>query len=90
MAKYPYIVNKNGKWYPAGSEVPEDAENLKKNKEETLDLTKEEQVKKYTKTEIFRMSNADLQTLAKQQGIKDAEEKTGSELKKLLVQHFGL
>lgn len=90
MAKYPYIVNKNGKWYPAGSEVPEDTENLKKNKEETLDLTKEEQVKKYTKTEIFRMSNADLQILAKEQGIEKAEEKTGSELKKLLVQHFGL
>ena len=46
--------------------------------------------KKYTKTEIFRMSNGDLQTLAKEQGIEKAEEKTGSELKKLLVQHFGL
>lgn len=23
--KYPYIVCKNGKWYPAGTEVPEDA-----------------------------------------------------------------
>lgn len=22
--KYPYIVNKNGTWYPAGTEVPED------------------------------------------------------------------
>lgn len=90
MAKYPYIVNKNGKWYPAGSEVPEDTEKFKKNKEEILDLTKEEQVKKYTKTEIFHMSTVDLQVLAKEQGIKDAEEKTGSELKKLLVQHFGL
>lgn len=23
--KYPYIVSKDGKWYPAGTEVPEDA-----------------------------------------------------------------
>ena len=23
MAKYPYIVGINGKWYPAGTEVPE-------------------------------------------------------------------
>ena len=23
--KYPYIVCKDGKWYPAGTEVPEDA-----------------------------------------------------------------
>ena len=23
--KYPYIVSKNGIWYPAGTEVPEDA-----------------------------------------------------------------
>ena len=23
--KYPYIVNKNGVWYPAGTEVPADA-----------------------------------------------------------------
>lgn len=52
------------------------------------DDAKEE--KKYTKTEIFRMSSGDLQTLAKEQGIEKAEEKTGSELKKLLVQHFGL
>lgn len=46
--------------------------------------------REYTKTEIFHMSTVDLQVLAKEQGIKDADEKTGSELKKLLVQHFGL
>ena len=61
---------------------------LVKDDEVKKDDTKEE--KTYTKTEIFRMSNAELQKLAKEQGIKDVEEKTGSELKKLLVQHFGL
>ena len=61
---------------------------LVKDDEIKKDDTKEE--KKYTKTEIFHMSTVDLQTLANQQGIENAEEKTGSELKKLLVQHFGL
>ena len=61
---------------------------LVKDDELKEDDTKEE--KKYTKTEIFHMSTVDLQVLAKEQGIKDAEEKTGSELKKLLVKHFGL
>ena len=61
---------------------------LVKDDELKEDDAKEE--KKYTKTEIFHMSTVDLQVLAKEQGIKDAEEKTGSELKKLLVKHFGL
>lgn len=61
---------------------------LVKDDEVKEDDTKEE--KKYTKTEIFHMSTVDLQELAKEQGIENAEEKTGSELKKLLVQHFGL
>ena len=29
MAKYPHIVNKNGIWYPSGTEVPDD-ENIEK------------------------------------------------------------
>ena len=27
--KYPYIVGKNGVWYPAGTEVAEDNPNIK-------------------------------------------------------------
>ena len=49
---------------------------------------KEEQ--KYTKTDINRMSTADLQTLAKSQGIGGAELWSGSELKKLLIEKFNL
>lgn len=78
--KYPYIVNKNGVWYPAGTEVPEDIpiQNVAEEKNQ------------YTKTEINRMSTAELQTLALENGIDSAEEMTGAELKKILVEKFEL
>lgn len=44
----------------------------------------------YTKTEINRMSTAELQELAGKEGIAGAEEITGAELKKLLIEKFGL
>ena len=46
--------------------------------------------KLYTKTEINRMSISDLRRLADQNDIKNTEEITGTELKKLLIAHFGL
>ena len=45
---------------------------------------------KYTKTDINRMSTADLQSLAAEQGIENATELSGAELKKLLIEKFGL
>ena len=78
--KYPYIVNKNGVWYPAGTEVPEDI---------PIQNAAEEK-SQYTKTEINRMSTAELQTLALENGIDSAGEMTGAELKKVLVEMFGL
>lgn len=45
---------------------------------------------KYTKTEINRMSNANLKQLAQEQKIDDIDSKTGAELKKLLIEKFGL
>ena len=54
---------------------------------ESLTAEKEEQ---YTKTEINRMSTAELQELASKEGIAGAEEMTGAELKKLLIEKFGL
>lgn len=45
---------------------------------------------KYTKTEINRMPTADLQALATTQGVEDAESYTGAELKKILIDKFGL
>lgn len=42
----------------------------------------------YTKTDINRMSTAELKDLAKENGISD--EMTGAELKKTLIEKFGL
>lgn len=78
--KYPYIVNKNGVWYPAGTEVPEGA----------APHNKEADQKQYTKTDINRMSTAELQALAADIGIENASDTNGGELKKLLIEHFGL
>ena len=78
--KYPYIVNKNGVWYPAGTEVPED----------TPIQNVAEEKNQYTKTEINRMSTAELQALALENNIDSADEMTGSELKKVLIEKFGL
>ena len=78
--KYPYIVNKNGVWYPAGAEVPEEA----------TPHNKESDQKQYTKTDINRMSTAELKALAAEIGIENASDTNGGELKKLLIEHFGL
>ena len=78
--KYPYIVGKNGVWYPAGTEVPEDNPNTKT----------ENGQNQCTKTEINRMSTAELQTLALENGIDGSNEMTGAELKKVLIEKFGL
>lgn len=50
----------------------------------------EEKISPYTKTEIQRMSVDSLRILAKEIGIENPEEISGGELKKMLVQHFGL
>ena len=78
--KYPYIVGKNGVWYTAGTEVPEDNPNTKT----------ENGQNQYTKTEINRMSTAELQTLALENGVDGSDEMTGAELKKVLIEKFGL
>lgn len=49
-----------------------------------------EEKKTYKKSDIFRMPVAELQELAKAEGIENAEEKTGAELKTLLVKHLNL
>lgn len=74
--KYPYIVVHNGKWYNAGEEVSEN-----NNSGASFD---------YSKTTINRMSTSDLQELATKQGIENAGEISGAELKKMLIEKFGL
>ena len=68
----------NGKWYKAGEEISLDKpqEKVKQNQ--------------YTKTEINRMSTAELQTLALENGVDGSDEMTGAELKKVLIEKFGL
>lgn len=83
--KYPYIVNKNGVWYPAGTDVPEDISPIT-----TDNLTEKLVHNGHTKTEINRMSTAELQELALENGIDGADEMTGAELKKVLIEKFGL
>lgn len=74
----------NGVWYKAGDEIPE------KNNSPVSFNSATSSEKAYTKTEINRMSTADLQTLATEQGIENADEVSGSELKKMLIEKFGL
>ena len=83
--KYPYIVNKNGVWYPSGADVPEDAIHIAAD-----NLTEKIAHSGRTKTEINRMSTAELQELALENGIGGADEMTGAELKKVLIEKFGL
>ena len=68
----------NGKWYKAGEEI-----SLAKPQAEA----KQNQ---YTKTEINRMATAELQELALENNIDGAEQMTGAELKKVLIEKFGL
>ena len=83
--KYPYIVGKNGVWYPAGVDVPEDTSPITKD-----NLTEKLVRNEHTKTEINRMSTAELQELALENDIEGADEMTGAELKKVLIEKFGL
>lgn len=96
--KYDHIVKKNGVYYPAGAEVPEDDYELpfKDEAEPAEDIpfadeqeTKDGQIT-HTRTSINRMSTAELQQLAANVGIDGAEEKSGSELKKELIAYFNL
>ena len=50
----------------------------------------QEQQKPLTKTEINRMNTAQLKELAVKNGIENAEEMTGAELKKVLISKFEL
>ena len=82
---YPYIVNKNGVWYPSGTSVPEDTSPIA-----TDNLTEKLVHNGHTKTEINRMSTAELQALALENSVDGANEMTGAELKKVLIEKFGL
>lgn len=84
------LLSKNNK---IGKPVIKAEENdLKKmnHPEESMTFTEVREEEKYTKTEINRMSTAELKELAAENGIENSEEMTGSELKKILIEKFGL
>jgi len=94
---YNHLVKYNGKYYPAGTDVPVGVKPVEDKKAEEVkeknfldefaeNLAKEEFA--YTKTEINRMSTADLKKLAKENGLDDSL--SGAEIKKALIDKYGL
>ncbi len=85
-----HSVKVNGVWYRAGEEIAP-AKNETKTKDDFaqyMNPPEETLEAQYTKTEINRMSTADLKRLAKENGIEDGL--TGAEIKKDLISKFGL
>lgn len=64
------------------------SDNKKSNFSDCMNPPEEKTEVTYTKTDINRMSTAELKALAKENGIDDSL--NGGELKKLLIRHFGL
>lgn len=90
--KYDHIVKFGGKYYAAGEDVPEGGEVPSPNKVDVpaVESPANDGQKQYTKTDINKMTTAELQTLAATNGIDGAFEKTGGELKKALIELMGL
>lgn len=85
------LLSKNNKIGRPVIEVEEnDFSKKMKPDEEALPLTEVDEEEKYTKTEINRMPTAELKELATKNGIVNSDEMTGSELKKILIEKFGL
>lgn len=95
MAKYPYIVKNNGKYYESGEDVPDiegvaGKENSLPFSDNDIELEEDSAEKKYTKSDIQRMNKSELQELARNSGVESVEEMTGQELKEYLLSTFGL
>lgn len=78
-----YTIKMYGKWYHAGDELPSPAVS-------SFPETEDSNLPSYTKTEINRMSTADLRTMAARTGVEGAAEMTGAELKQYFISLFGL
>lgn len=80
-----HSIKINGKWFKAGEELPALNEHHTERKEKTLDGKKS-----YRKSDISKMPAAELQELAESEDIENATELTGSELKKSIIEKYGL
>lgn len=85
--KFDHKVKYKGKWYMPGEEIKE-VEKSTSDFSTCMNPPVEQKI--YTKTDIKRMPTADLQSLALEQGIENAMELTGAELKELLIEKLGL
>ena len=85
---FDHKVKYNGKWYMPGEEIAE----VDKTASESFKVNNTESVweKEIKKSDITRMSTANLKELANEQGIEGADDMSGSDLKKVLIEHFGL
>lgn len=81
-------VKVNGKWFYAGQEIA----GVEKSAPDFSQFMNppETEEDKYTKTDINRMATAELKAFAKEQGVDNAEDMTGAELKKVLIEKLGL
>ena len=87
-----HSVKVNGVWYMAGEEISSSASFDVSNAVETkIEESVEKQSQpQYTKTDINRMSTAELKEVATNNGIENAEDMTGGDLKRVLIEKFGL
>ena len=85
---FDHKVKYNGKWYMPGEEIAE----VDKSTSESFKVNNTESVgeKEIKKSDITRMSTANLKELANEQGIEGADDMSGADLKKVLIEHFGL
>lgn len=97
MAIFNCLVKHDGVYYPAGTNVPVGnktqsvkAEIKIKETPKVVEETLTELPFTFTKTDINRLSTKELKQLAKEQGFEGVDEKSGSELKRMLIQKNGL
>lgn len=97
--KYPFRVKHDGKYYKSGEDVPTGASSAPvvevkteavQAVENAVKPTTDADKPEYTKSDITRMNSEKLRKLAAEVGIADADDYTGGELKKMLIERLGL
>lgn len=85
---FKYRVKHNGITYEAGENVPIGEEPVKEEVKEVADAAKDIDIP--SKAEIMRMPKAKLIDMALANGVADASEMTGAQLKAKLIEVFKL
>lgn len=84
-----YNIKINGVWYGAGDIIPTVPLPDTERADTEPENEQSEPAKRYTRTDIYRMSTAELRDLAAERGIENALQLTGKELKERLIADFG-